>query len=338
MLTKKKKNSGIVTFKIFLTLLVLLSSVGMSGELSAKEFRACSKTTQAAYKACLSEVRDDYWIAIGNCYNLSDPQDRAECLAEAKEEFKEAKDLCKDQREARSEICDELGETPYDPEINPDDFVDFEEILSGSETLIPNRYFPLIPGTTWEYLAIDADDEVFERILVEVLEETKEILGVNCIVVRDRVWEIDDVGEETLIEDTDDWYGQDTDGNVWYIGEIAQEFEDGELVSLEGSWKAGRDDAKAGYIMYANPQSDDYYRQEFFLGDAEDMGEVISRDEESEEVPFGSYDNDVLKTRDWTPIEPDVLEFKYYAPGVGMVLEENPEDEEQVELVDMITP
>ena len=93
-------------------------------------------------------------------------------------------------------------------------------------------------------------------------EETKEILGVNCIVVRDQVWEIDDEGEEVLIEDTFDWYAQDTSGNVWYFGEIAQEFEEGELVSLEGSWKAGRDDAKPGFIMLANPQPGDYYRQE----------------------------------------------------------------------------
>ena len=255
---------------------------------------------------------------------------------EAWVEFWEAREECRDQREARLEICEELGEGPYDPAINPDDFVDFEEIVEGG-SFTPNQYFPLVPGTTWEYLAKDADGTAIERILVEVLGEHKEILGVNCIVVRDRVWEIDEEGEETLIEDTDDWYAQKTNGDVWYFGEIAQEFEDDELVSLEGSWKAGVDSAKAGYLMLADPQEGDYYRQEFFLGDAEDMGEVLSRDDESVTVPFGTYTHDVVKTRDWTPIEPDVLEFKYYAPGVGLVLEEDPESGERVELVNMTT-
>ena len=90
--------------------------------------------------------------------------------------------------------------------------------------------------------------------------------------------------------------------------------------------------------MLADPQGGDYYRQEFFLGDAEDMGEVISRGEEEVEVPYGDFDVDVVKTKDWTPIEPDVLEYKYYAPDVGLVLEENPESGERVELVDMTIP
>ena len=90
--------------------------------------------------------------------------------------------------------------------------------------------------------------------------------------------------------------------------------------------------------MLAEPAEGDYYRQEFFLGDAEDMGEVASRGEESVTVPFGTYMNDVLKTEDWTPIEPDAMEYKYYAPDVGMVLEVSPETGERVALIDMTTP
>ena len=337
MLTEKKDQAGFSTFSHVAALLAFLITLGAGAELLAKGTKACSKTTQVAYKACLEEAQDDYWITVGNCYNLADSDARDECLAVAKEELQDAKEECKDKREARTEICDELGEDPYDPVIDPDDFVDFDGVLSEEEVFTPNPYFPLVPGTTWEYVAIDAGGEELERIFVEVLEETKEILGVNCIVVRDRVWEIDGE-EEVLIEDTDDWYGQDDEGNVWYIGEIAQNFEDGELVDVEGSWKAGRDSAKAGYLMLADPAVGDYYRQEFFLGDAEDMGEVVARGQDSAEVPFGIYSNDVLRTRDWTPIEPDVFEFKYYAPGVGMVLEVNPDTGERVELVDMTTP
>jgi len=90
--------------------------------------------------------------------------------------------------------------------------------------------------------------------------------------------------------------------------------------------------------MLADPEEGDYYRQEFFPGDAEDMGEVVSRGVESVAVPFGAYTDDVLKTKEWTPIEPDVLEFKYYAPAVGLVLEINPDTGERVELINHTTP
>jgi len=325
---------GVFTIISFLGLFQIGSNQAIAGEIC----RSCTKTSWAAFKASRHESKDDFWIAIGNCNNLSDPDERRECRQEAKEELFSAKEDRRDQLDARLEICEELGEGPYDPVINPDDFVDFEEIVEGEETLAPNRYFPLVPGTTWEYLAIDDSGTAVERILVEVLDDTKEILGVNCIIVRDRVWEIDEEGEEDLIEDTDDWYAQDMDGNVWYFGEISKEFEDGELVGIEGSWTSGVDGAKPGYLMLADPEEGDYYRQEFFLGDAEDMGEVISIDAGPVAVPFGIYTDDVLKTRDWTPIEPDVLEYKYYAPDVGMVLEFDPDSGERVELINMTTP
>lgn len=300
----------------------------------------CSRTAQAAYKAGMNEVKDDYWIAVGKCNNLSEAEARAECLEDAKAEAKEGKELTKDQREARLEICEDLGEAPYDPEINPDDFVDFEAVVDGGD-FTPNPYFPLVPGTVRDYEVTDDDGEVIEKIKVEILAETKEILGVNCIVVHDRVWEIDEDGEESLIEDTLDWYAQDLAGNVWYMGEIALNFEEGELVDVEGSWKAGRDSAKPGVLMWLYPAGPDpepiqeVYRQEFLLGDAEDIGEFVGF-VDSITIRGVTYHN-VLKTKDYTPIEPDVFEYKYYAPGVGVILEEAFEDGEftgeRVELV-----
>ena len=145
-----------------------------------------------------------------------------------------------------------------------------------------------------------------------------------------------------IIEDTFDWYAQDSEGNVWYMGEIAQNYEDGELVDVEGSWKAGRDSAKPGIVMFADPDPEQvhFYRQEFALGNAEDIGALESRGEveveildDNENVLF-SFEDDVLVTRDFTPIEPEVYELKYYAPGIGLVLEENPETGEMVKLVD----
>ena len=334
--TVHKKNQGLSSLHFIFGMLIMVLLIGvpvMAGhdEDEYKMKGVCSKTARVTHRACRNEVRDDYWIGIGNCLNLSDSEAMADCLEDTREELMDSREGCKDQREARLEICEELGEAPYDPFIDPDDFVDFEKVLAGEESFTPNAYFPLVPGSTREYLAKDEDGTVIERILVEVMEETEEILGVNCIVVRDRVWEIDD-GEEVLIEDTFDWHAQDLKGNVWYFGEIAQNFEDGELVDIEGSWKAGRDFAKAGILMMAAPKVGDIYRQEFALGEAEDMGEVISTTG-SATVPAASCSGDCVVTRDWTPIEPYAEENKYYASGIGVILEVDPESGERVELV-----
>ncbi len=320
-LQTRKKRLVVTRFLVIFVAFLLVMSGTVEARVKRRCQKACTMTAIAAFKACHNEARNDYWIARGNCYNLSDQKACKECLKEAKEAFKEAKEMCKEQFEARLEICDELGEAPYDPEIDPANFVDPSEI---GKTVNPNPYFPLIKGNRWEYYCESSG----ETIIDEVTEKTKEIMGVTCVIVHDLVT-ID--GE--VVEDTEDWYAQDIYGNVWYFGEIAKEFEDGELVSIEGSWKAGEDDAKAGIIMLASPEIEDIYRQEFSLGNAEDMAKILSIGEESVTVPYGSFNTDVLKTMDFTPLEPDVLEYKYYAPGIGVVLEKNPDTGERVELM-----
>jgi hypothetical protein len=203
----------------------------------------------------------------------------------------------------------------YNPVIEPANFV----------TTIDNPYFPLVPGTTYTYKGETEDG--LEEIKVFVTDETKEILGVTCVVVRDTV-----TVDGELVEDTYDWYAQDKAGNVWYMGEDSKEYEDGEVVSTEGSWEAGVDGAKPGIIWQANPQVGESYRQEYYAGEAEDMAEVVSLNE-SVTVPNGSYNT--IQTKEWTPLEPGVLEYNYYASGVGAVLEVNPETGERVELVNI---
>ena len=149
---------------------------------------------------------------------------------------------------------------------------------------------------------------------------------VQAVVVRDVAWE-----DGILVEDTFDWYAQDTEGNVWYLGELSTNYEydnNGNFLgtNTEGSWEAGVDGALPGYIMKANPQVGDSYYQEFFLGVAEDEAEVISLTE-SISIDFGDFDN-VLKTREFTALEPDVFEFKYDAPGIGEILAEEDITEE----------
>src|SRR5687767_7293327 len=169
------------------------------------------------------------------------------------------------------------------------------------------------PGTRWTYREIDEEGKELV-VVVTVSSETKKLAnGVTARVVRDTVTE-----DGELIEDTIDWYAQDADGNVWYMGEDTAEFEDGKVKTREGSWEAGVDGALPGVIIPAEPVDDIAYRQEYYAGEAEDNGEVLAVGEQVE-VPAGHY-TDVLVTKDTVGLEPKVLEFKFYAPDVGPVL------------------
>jgi hypothetical protein len=174
-------------------------------------------------------------------------------------------------------------------------------------------YFPLQPGQRWTYREIEEDGTVV-RVVVTVSSETKQVAnGVEAAIVRDTVTE-----DGELIEDTMDWFAQDGDGNVWYLGEDTAEFEDGELSTREGSFEAGVDSALPGIIMPADPQVGMAYRQEYYEGEAEDNGAVLALGQQAD-VPAGHYD-DALLIADTIALEPEVLEYKLYAPGVGVVL------------------
>ena len=186
--------------------------------------------------------------------------------------------------------------------LDPADFVD----------RIDNPFLPFLPGSRWIYRETNAEG-ARAKVKVTVTTRTKEILGIDATVVHDKVTE---VGE--LIENTFDWYAQDGCGNVWYMGETTKEYEDGKVVSTAGSWEAGVDGAQAGVVMPGDPQVGLTYRQEYYEGEAEDRGEIVSLDEQAQ-VPFGHF-RDVLMTKDTTPLHPRILEYKFYAAGVGVVL------------------
>ena len=177
---------------------------------------------------------------------------------------------------------------------------------------IDNEYWPMAPGTTWRYRESDPRGNAV-KVRVVVTDRTRQIEGIDATVVHDVV---SDHGE--LIENTFDWYAQDVCGNVWYMGEKTKEYENGQVVSTEGSWEAGVDGAYAGIVMPGDPQVGLAYRQEYYAGEAEDAAEVLSLVEKAQ-VPAGRYD-DVLLTKDFTPLHPKILEYKMYAPGVGPVL------------------
>jgi hypothetical protein len=179
-------------------------------------------------------------------------------------------------------------------------------------TEIDHPYWPMKPRTRWTYR--EAEDGEVKEVVVVVTTQTKKIAnGVTARVVRDTV-RVDG----SIIEDTLDWYAQDSKGNLWYLGEDTAEFENGTITSRGGSFEAGRDGALPGIMLPADPAPGMRYRQEYYQGEAEDNGEVLSTAEMAE-VPAGLYRGAVL-TKDTITIEPDVQEYKLYARGVGPVL------------------
>lgn len=178
---------------------------------------------------------------------------------------------------------------------------------------VDNRYWPMRPGTRWIYRETDADGTAL-RVVVTATPVTKKLAnGVTARVVRDTATK----GVE-VVEDTFDWFAQRDDGSLWYMGENTAEFEGGAVKSRAGSWEAGKDGAQPGVAMPAEPRDDMRYRQEYLRGQAEDNGEVLATGEQVQ-APAGHY-RDAVLTKDTTPLEPDVVEYKLYAPGVGPVL------------------
>jgi hypothetical protein len=179
-------------------------------------------------------------------------------------------------------------------------------------TEIDNPYWPMTVGSRWVYEEVDG--KTVQKVVVRVRDQTKRIAnGIEARVVRDVVTEAG-----APVEVTDDWYAQDADGNIWYLGERTAEYENGKIVSRSGSFEAGVDGAEAGIAVPADPQVGMTYRQEYYAGEAEDQGEVLSTDQQVE-VPFGHFAQ-ALMTEDTNPLEPKVNEHKFYAKGVGPVL------------------
>jgi hypothetical protein len=180
-------------------------------------------------------------------------------------------------------------------------------------TQIDNPYWPMRPGSRWLYREADGKGEV-QRVEVVVTDQTKTIMGIEARVVHDKVT----ASDGALVEDTLDWYAQDAKGNIWYLGEDTKEYENGKVTSTEGSWQAGVEGAQPGILLPATPRPGLAYRQEYYKGQAEDAAQVLSLDKRAR-VPFGAF-SDVLVTKDFTPLQPELLEHKFYAPGVGPVL------------------
>jgi len=204
--------------------------------------------------------------------------------------------------------CDSGGGNTFELKSPPvPDAIKASDFVSG----ISNPLWPVPVGMKWSYRSETADG--VEETTVEVLPGTRTVEGVSAVVLHDSV-----TLDGALIEDTYDWYAQDKSGNVWYVGEDSKEYRNGVVVSTAGSWESGVNGARAGIYMYASPKVGDFYYQEYYPGEAEDVGEVIAVNQ-TVTVPAGTYSG-CAKIQETTPLEPDVLEHKYVCPGVGLVL------------------
>ena len=196
--------------------------------------------------------------------------------------------------------------TPFSPPYNP-------VLPTTWAAAVTHPLYPLTPGTTWQYR--QQTSEGVETVTVEVLSAKEIVNGVSATVVRDRVFL-----NGVLVEDTFDWFAQDTDGNVWYVGEDTKEYEKGVVVSTEGSWRWGVDGALPGIQMWATPSAKVgvEYRQEYYKDQAEDWAKILTLND-AVTVPFGSMTG-CTTIEEWAGLSPrEAHETKVYCPGVGNV-------------------
>jgi hypothetical protein len=289
----------------------------------AEHAQNCDRIAVAAERACFSDSHDDYWITYGNCLNTGNAHAMRDCVKDALAQKSADRTLCSEQRDARSDVCEALGQAPYLPGINPQEFLSPAQIAAA-----PNAYFPLLPGLVRVY------EGGGETVTVTVTGDTVEILGITCIVVHDVV-----TRNGVLFEDTHDWFAQDIHGNVWYFGEIVHNYDHGQLVNVEGTWRADDNGAHPGIVMHAAPTVGTVFRQEYLLGEAEDMGEILSVSNTTASTPAANCASGCVVVRDYTPISPDAQELKYYAPGIGNILVTDPDTGEvEEQLVKVVYP
>ena len=297
-------------------LLLMVPIIGLmcSSTRATSDDNFCKLTSQAALRSCQVGANSDFWLAQGKCVNVSASAERQACKQQARADLKDALDLCNAEYSVRQDSCQRLGGQPYDPVIDPTNFVD----------KIDNPYFPLIPGTVFIYEGQTQDGLVHTEFAVT--HQTKQILGVTTVEVHDTV-----TTDGELTEDTLDWFAQDKEGNVWYFGENTMELIGGRPTTLAGTFTSGVDGAKPGIVMEAHPAIGDFYRQEFDLGNAEDFADVKSLSD-AVTVSAGTFTR-CLRTRETTPLEPDLTEAKWYAAGVGNVLTKDLTTGEKSELI-----
>ncbi len=307
-------------------------AIGFLTASNANATSPCDHSTRDMRRACQFDVRDNFVQSFASCRHISDATEREQCFADAAEERDEGMDVCFEQRDARHEACAALSEQRYDPDPLLDPALTFIDPDDVPSVYPPNPYVSVEAGHTFVLGTNDGE----EIVVVHVTDESREILGAKCRVVLDLVFEVsEDNGEYEyeIVESTDDWFAQTSNGDVVYCGEIARNFEDGILRDLDGSFEAGMDSAKSGFLLKAMPVAGDIHRQEFAIGEAEDIVQYLDTATSPTEAEGGENStfpcaDQCLKTFDFAALGPHATEHKYYLPGIGFVLAVAMEDGE----------
>jgi hypothetical protein len=315
----------------------VVAAIVTSGSLSAappaQAATACGLATQNLSNACHAEKQDDFSTALASCANFADAKAAKQCRDNANATLSGELALCDQQKVARDAVCALVGQGPYDP-----DPLSGKTITGATITFVPpesignsnapNPFFSIAPGAT----TVVRDGLKGEIVaVVHVTDVVREISGQRCRVVADvgmvEAKQNDGTFHYTPSEATDDSYLQAENGDIYYCAEVTRSFDDaGILRDLEGSWQSGLDFGKGGLLIRATPAVGNVDRQEYLPGDAEDIVEYVSLATSPSKAQSGANNlpfpcNDLcLGTREFTAIEPDVNGFKYYLPGVGVVL------------------
>ncbi|MFQ5701264.1 MAG: hypothetical protein ACE5HU_05415 [Acidobacteriota bacterium] len=276
----------------------------------------CSSTADRVFKSCRKTASGKYRQAVHRCEVLLDGGNQLICSENAFVVMLNARGRCDKQRAARRQVCDSLGEAPYDPPVAPENFV----------RSIDNPFLPCVPGTARAYEGETVDG--MARRVLEVTSDVHRILGVVCTVVKEHLYL-----NGVLTRQSYAYFAQDTQGNVWSFGRLSYGLEKKVFVRREDSWEAGVNAAAPGIVMPAVPRVGDVHRRNYLPAKLEDMSAIVSL-QESVRVPLGRFAR-CLEIEDWTPIEPDIVVDRFYAPGIGLILEVDAVTGSRLELVDM---
>ncbi len=220
-------------------------------------------------------------------------------------------------------------EEGLDPRRQPDASYRPEIKASGfpNSTVLDNPYFPNEAGKVYFYEG--QTEEGRERSEVKRLSHTQLVMGIECVVVEEVLWR-----NGILLERGEEYYAQDEEGNVWHFGEEVDNYNAaGVLINHNGSWEAGVDGALPGIMMAATPDTGHYYRQQYYFNLAEDEAEVMEAGL-ALTIPWGTF-GDCIKIKEWSALEPEALEYKFYAPGIGLIKTINITDNEEQVLVEV---
>jgi hypothetical protein len=295
----------------------------------------CQTSASNLFKACQLDASADLNTTKASCAHIADYMDRKTCESEAREQFSDGRDECLSQVQSRFEVCGLLDERRYQDPINDPalTFINPDDVPS---VYPANPYVSVAAGRT---LLLRGGEDFEERVVIHVTDEVREVQGVPCRIVWDIVMvaQEDDAGnvvEYEPVEVTQDWFAQTDNGDTYYCGEAVQDYEDGIVISLDGSFEAGTDYANGGFLTKAFPVVGSTHRQELDVNDAEDLVQyldlaAVPSDEEGGENPaFPCAPVGCLRTFDFSTLSPDSTEYKYYLAGTGFVLAVSLEDGE----------